>query len=105
LEFATQELIQLFAVCDRLSKRPSSKTVERSDVATVGSWARGFCLLHPLFRIDAEDQPRRYVVAIRQLNNYVRDFRGSLSARPRGSQHLELEPTDVSYSGNSFARF
>src|SRR5258707_364717 len=35
---------------------------------------RSFCLLHPLFRIDTEDQPHRHLVAIRQLHNYVRDF-------------------------------
>src|ERR1700739_5118042 len=36
--------------------------------------ARSFRMLHPLFRIDTEDQPRWHVIAVRQLHNYVRDF-------------------------------
>ncbi len=51
---------------------------------------RGFRLLHPLFRIDTEDQPQRPLVAVCQLHNYIRDlpriaFRTSFEA----SQHLE----------------
>src|SRR3984957_17357693 len=33
-----------------------------------------FRLLHALFRIYAENQPHRHVVAIRQLHNYIRDL-------------------------------
>src|ERR1700731_4500500 len=52
--------------------------------------SRSFPLPHPIFRIDTEDQPKRHVVAIRQLHNYIRDlpwvaFRTPLEA----SQHLE----------------
>src|ERR1700682_4380776 len=36
--------------------------------------ARSFCLLHPLFRIDTEDQPHRHLVAICQLQYYARDL-------------------------------
>src|SRR6267154_559038 len=55
---------------------------------------RSFSLLHPLFRIYTQDQSHRYVVAICQLHNYVRDlpriaFRTSFEA----SQHLQ-ERTD-----------
>ena len=31
-------------------------------------------MLHPLFRIDTEDQPHRHLVAVRQLQNYIRDL-------------------------------
>ena len=36
--------------------------------------AGGFGSLHLLFGVYTEDQPHRYLVAIRQLHNYVRDF-------------------------------
>ena len=36
--------------------------------------ARSFCLLHPLFRIDTEDQPHRQLVSICQLHNHIRDL-------------------------------
>src|ERR1700682_2344626 len=54
----------------------------------------GFCLLHPLFRIDTEDETHRHLVAICQLQNYARDlsriaFRTSFEA----SQYLQ-ERTD-----------
>ncbi len=39
--------------------------------------AGGFCLLHPVFRIDTEDQPHWHLVAIRQLQNYARDQLGT----------------------------
>src|SRR5258707_8503526 len=55
---------------------------------------RSFCLLHPLFRIDTEDQPHRHLVAIRQLHNYVRDFPRIAFRTPfESSQYLE-ERTD-----------
>src|SRR6267378_2463967 len=51
---------------------------------------RSFRLLHPLFRIYTENQPHRHLVAICQLQNYLRDlsriaFRTPLEA----SQYLE----------------
>src|SRR5260370_31108285 len=56
--------------------------------------ARGFRLLHSFFRIDTEDQPHRYVVAICQLQNYVRDFSRIAFQTPfESSQYLE-ERTD-----------
>src|SRR5258708_36343407 len=56
--------------------------------------ARGFCLLHPFFRIDTENQPHRHLVAIRQLHNYVRDFpRIAFRTSFESSQYLE-ERTD-----------
>ena len=35
---------------------------------------RSFRLSHPLLRIYTEDKPPRYLVAIRQLHNYVGDL-------------------------------
>jgi hypothetical protein len=59
--------------------------------------ARGFCLLHPLFRIDTEDQPHRHLVAIRQLHNYVRDFPRIAFQRPwRPRNIFRNEPTEAS---------
>src|SRR6266481_5731635 len=51
---------------------------------------RSFRLLHPLFRVYTENQPHRHLVAICQLQNYLRDlsriaFRTPLEA----SQYLE----------------
>src|SRR5882762_5047836 len=51
--------------------------------------ARSFCLLHPLFRIDTEDQPHRHLVAICQLQNYARDLSRIAFRTPfESSQHL-----------------
>src|SRR5712692_6379870 len=56
--------------------------------------ARGFCLLHPLFRIYTEDQPHWHLVAVRQLHNYVRDFPRITFQTPfEASQYLQ-ERTD-----------
>src|SRR6266850_3866266 len=56
--------------------------------------ARSFCLLHPLFRIDTEDQPHRHLIATCQLHNYVRDFpRIAFQTAFETSQHLQ-ERTD-----------
>src|SRR5258705_13963405 len=55
---------------------------------------RSFCLLHPLFRIDTEDQPHRHLVAICQLENYARDLSRIAFRTPfEASQYLE-ERTD-----------
>src|ERR1700682_3602885 len=54
----------------------------------------GFCLLHPLFRIDTEDETHRHLVAICQLQNYVRDFPRIAFRTPfEASQYLQ-ERTD-----------
>ena len=58
---------------------------------------RSFRLLHPLFRIDTEDQPQRPLVAVCQLHNYIRDlpriaFRTSFEARRAGLNAPELLP-------------
>ncbi len=51
---------------------------------------RSFRFLHPIFRIDTEDQPERHVVAIRQLQNYIRDLPRIAFRTPfEASQHLE----------------
>src|SRR5260370_25329051 len=51
--------------------------------------ARSFCLLHPLFRIDTEDQPHRHLVAICKLQNYARDLsRIAFRTHFESSQHL-----------------
>src|SRR3981081_892595 len=50
--------------------------------------ARSFCLLHPLFRIDTENQPHRHLVAVRQLHNYVRDFPRIARTPFESAQHL-----------------
>src|SRR5467141_332688 len=56
--------------------------------------ARSLCLLHPLFRIDTEDQPHRHLVAICQLQNYARDLSRIAFQTPfESSQYLE-ERTD-----------
>src|SRR5467141_3855039 len=56
--------------------------------------AGGFCLLHPLFRIDTEDETHRHLVAICQLQNYVRDFPRIAFRTPfEASQYLQ-ERTD-----------
>src|SRR5260370_17235777 len=47
---------------------------------------RSFSLLHPLFRIDTEDETHRHLVAICQLQNYVRDF-------PRIAFRTPFEPS------------
>src|SRR6267154_5866456 len=52
--------------------------------------ARSFCLLHPLFRIDTEYQPHRHLVAVCQLQNYIRDLpRIAFRTLFEASQHLE----------------
>src|ERR1700688_410482 len=52
--------------------------------------SRSFRLSHPIFRIDTEDQPKRHVVAVRQLHNYVRDLPRIAFRTPfEASQHLE----------------
>src|SRR6266478_5707976 len=56
--------------------------------------ARSFCLLHPLFRIDTEDQPHRYVVAICQLQNYARDLSRIAFRTPFESSQYLQERTD-----------
>src|SRR6266853_6926505 len=56
--------------------------------------SRSFRLLHPLFRIDTEDQPHRHLVAICQLKNYARDLSRIAFRTPfEASQHLQ-ERTD-----------
>src|SRR6202521_6384804 len=56
--------------------------------------SRRFRLLHPLFRIDTEDQPHRHLVTICQLYNYVRDFPRIAFRTPfEAPQYLE-ERTD-----------
>src|SRR5260370_35090563 len=56
--------------------------------------ARGFCLLHPFFRIYAEDEPYGLLVAIRQLFDYVRNLsRIAFRTLFESSQYLE-ERTD-----------
>src|SRR5580704_6414657 len=51
---------------------------------------RGFRLLHPLFRIDTEDQPHRQVVAVCQLHDYIRDLpRIAFRTPVEASQYLE----------------
>src|SRR6266850_2261502 len=56
--------------------------------------ARSFRLLHSLFRIYTENQPHRHLVAICQLQNYVRDLsRIAFCAPFETSQHFE-ERTD-----------
>ena len=61
-----------------------------SPLVGLGS-ARSFCLPHPLFRIDTEDQPHRHLVAICQLQNYTRylsriAFQTPFEASQRGAQ-------------------
>src|SRR6266404_1844707 len=52
--------------------------------------SRGFRLLHPLFRIYAENQPHRHLVAICELQNYIRDLSGIAFRAPfEASQYLE----------------
>src|SRR5882724_4369293 len=56
--------------------------------------AGGFCLLHPLFCIDTEDETHRHLVAICQLQNYVCDFPWIAFRSPfEASQYLQ-ERTD-----------
>src|ERR1700732_3353767 len=51
---------------------------------------RRFRLLHPLFRIDTEDQPYRHLVAFCQLYNYIRDLPRIAFCTPfEASQHVE----------------
>src|SRR6202521_5682190 len=51
---------------------------------------RRFRLLHPLFRINTEDQPYRYLVAFYQLYNYIRDLPRIAFRTPfEASQHVE----------------
>src|SRR6267142_814404 len=51
---------------------------------------RSFRLLHPLFRVYTENQPHRHLVAICQLQNYLRDFSRIAFRTPlETSQHLE----------------
>src|SRR5260221_12539278 len=51
---------------------------------------RSFRLLHTLFRIYTENQPHRHLVAICQLQNYVRDLsRIAFRAPFEASQYLE----------------
>src|SRR5712671_3277579 len=55
---------------------------------------RSFRLLHSLFRIYTENQPHRHLVAICQLQNYVRDLSRIAFPTPfESSQHLQ-ERTD-----------
>ena len=55
---------------------------------------RSFRLLHPLFRIYTENQPHRHLVAICQLQNYVRDLSRIAFRTPfEASQYLQ-ERTD-----------
>src|SRR6202140_1524756 len=52
--------------------------------------ARSFRLLHALFCIYTEDQPQGHIVAICQLQNYVRDLLWIAFRTPfEASQHLE----------------
>ena len=54
------------------------------------SRSRSFRLLHPIFRIYTEYQPERHVVAIRQLQNYIRNLPRIAFRTPfEASQHLE----------------
>src|SRR5258708_12733134 len=55
---------------------------------------RSFCLLHPLFRIDTEDQPHRHLVTICQLENYARDFPRIAFRTPFESSQYLQERTD-----------
>src|SRR5258705_1676933 len=55
---------------------------------------RSFCLLHPLFRIDTEDQPHRHLVAICQLQNYARDLPRIAFQTPFESSQYLQERTD-----------
>src|ERR1700720_3205730 len=56
--------------------------------------SRGFRLLHPLFRIDTEDQPHWHLVAVRQLHDYVRDFSRIAFQTPFESPQYLEERTD-----------
>jgi len=68
--------------------------------------ARSFCLLHPLFRIDTEDQPHRHFVAVRQLYDYVRDLPRIAFRTPSSLRNiLSIEPTEASYSGSRSGAF
>src|ERR1700730_5828969 len=52
--------------------------------------SRSFRLLHALFRIHTENQPHRHLVAICQLQNYVRDLARIAFRTPlKASQHFE----------------
>src|SRR3984957_15550037 len=56
--------------------------------------SRSFRLLHALFRIDTEDQPHRYLVAVRQLHDDIGDLPRIAFRTPfESSQYLE-ERTD-----------
>ena len=68
--------------------------------------AGGFCLLHPLFRIDTEDETHRHLVAICQLQNYVRYFPRIAFRTPfEASQYLQERTTVASYSGSKSGAF
>src|SRR5277367_1814479 len=56
--------------------------------------ARSLSLLHSLFRIYTEDQPRRHLVAICELHDYIRDLAWITFRAPFESSQNLVHRTD-----------
>src|ERR1700683_3341191 len=62
--------------------------------------------LHPLFRIDAQDQADRDLFAVCQLHHHSGNLaRVALGKNLVGLEDLQVRPTDASYSGKSSGAF
>ncbi|MCU1239315.1 MAG: hypothetical protein JWO71_41 [Candidatus Acidoferrum typicum] len=105
---ATQELIPLFAICNRLSKRPSSKTVEtvrcRHLSASAARAASACCTRFSASTPRISRTGTSSLFASCRITSAI--FRGSLSQRPSSPRYIfRNEPTVASYSGSKSGAF